>query len=126
MKVCIYCTSGEDFNTFGYEIIEEFNFKNYVVKVIEFKSLNDLIEFSNKINSELIITNSNNVISFNKENECYSLDFINNFIIKSFKISSTCTIKTNFHFNLSFLFVLFIYISLLLLYDIWLVFAIVF
>ena len=82
MKICFYCTSGRDFKTFDYKIIEEFNFKDYVVKVIEFKSLNDLIEFSNKINSELIITNSNNVLSFNKENEYYSLDFINNFLEK--------------------------------------------
>ena len=82
MKICFYCTSGRDFETFDYKIIEKFNFKDYVVKVIEFKSLNDLIEFSNKINSELIITNSNNLISFNKENECYSLDFINNFLEK--------------------------------------------
>ena len=82
MKFCFYCTSGRDFKTFDYKIIEEFNFIDYVVKVIEFKSLNDLIEFSNKINSELIITNSNNVISFNKEDECYSLDFINNFLEK--------------------------------------------
>ena len=73
MKICFYCTSGRDFKTFDYKIIEEFNFKDYVVKVIE---------FSNKINSELIITNSNNVISFNKEDECYSLDFINNFLEK--------------------------------------------
>ena len=82
MKICFYCTSGRDFITFDYKIIEEFEFKDYVVKIIEFKSLNDLIEFSNKINSELIITNSNNVISFNKENERYSLDFINNFLEK--------------------------------------------
>ena len=34
MKICFYCTSGRDFKTFDYEIIEEFNFKNYIVKVI--------------------------------------------------------------------------------------------
>ena len=82
MKFCFFCTSGRDFNNFDYEIIEEFNFKNYVVKVIEIKTLNELIEFSNKIKYELIITNSINVISFNKEKEFYSLDFINNFLDK--------------------------------------------
>ena len=80
MKICIYCTSGEDFNTFGYEIIEEFNFKNYVVKVIEFKTLNEIFEFSNKIGYELILTESTNVIWHKKEKENYTVNIINRFL----------------------------------------------
>ena len=80
MKICFYCTSGRDFNNFGYEIIEEFNFKNYVVKVIGFKTLNELIEFSNKIKYELILTVSTNVISHKKELENYSVNTINRFL----------------------------------------------
>ena len=80
MKICFYCTSGKDFKTFDYKIIEEFNFKDYVVKVLEFKTLNDLNEFSNKIGYELIWTKSNNVISFDIDDECYSVDFIKNFL----------------------------------------------
>ena len=80
MKICFYCTSGKDFNTFDYEIIEEFNFKNYIVKVIEFKTLNELIEFSNKIGYELILTDSKNVICYKKEMENYTLNTINRFL----------------------------------------------
>ena len=80
MKICFYCTSGRDFNNFGYEIIEEFNFKNYVVKVIGFKTFNELIEFSNKIKYELILTVSTNVISHKKELENYSVNTINRFL----------------------------------------------
>ena len=80
MKICFYCTSGKDFNNFGYEIIEEFNFKNYIVKVIEFKTLNELIEFSNKIGYELILTDSINVIYHKKEMENYNINTINRFL----------------------------------------------
>ena len=80
MKICFYCTSGRDFNNFDYEIIEEFNFKNYVVKVIEFKTLNELIEFSNKIGYELILTDSENVICYKKEMENYTINTINKFL----------------------------------------------
>ena len=80
MKICFYCTSGRDFNNFGYEIIEEFNFKNYVVKVFEFKTLNELIEFSNKIGYELILTDSKNVICHKKEMENYTVNIINRFL----------------------------------------------
>lgn len=80
MKICFYCTSGRDFKTFGFKIIEEFNFKEYIVKVFEINTLHDLFDFSNKINSELILTNSCNVICPNKEKEDYSLTFINNFL----------------------------------------------
>ena len=52
----------------------------YEIELVVTYKCNPAFEFSNKINSELIITNSNNVISFNKENERYSLDFINNFL----------------------------------------------
>ena len=43
MKVCIYCTSGEDFNTFGYEIIEEFKFKYYDVLQILYNVNNKIL-----------------------------------------------------------------------------------
>lgn len=82
MKLCFYCTSGRDFETFDFKVIEEFNFKDYVVKVFEIISIEGLYYFSNKINSELIMTNSTNVIYPNPEKENYSLDFINNFLNK--------------------------------------------
>ena len=80
MKICFYCTSGKDFKTFDYKIIEEFNFKNYIAKVIEFKTLNELIEFSNKIGYELILTDSENVICYKKEMENYTINTINKFL----------------------------------------------
>jgi hypothetical protein len=80
MKICFYCTSGRDFKNYDYKIIEEFNFKDYVVKVFEINNLNELFEFGNKINSELVLANSRNVISHNKEEEVYTVDFINNFL----------------------------------------------
>ena len=80
MKICFYRTSGRDFETFGYKIIEEFKFKYYVVKVIEIKSLAELIEFVNKIKYELIITDTSNIIYYKKEKENYSLDTINRFL----------------------------------------------
>lgn len=78
MNLCFYCTSGRDFLTFDFEVIEEFNFKCYVVKVLEINTLKDLICFSNLINSELILTDSSIVIYPNKEN--YSVDIINHFL----------------------------------------------
>lgn len=80
MKICFYCTSGRDFKNYDYKIIEEFNFKDYVVKVFEINTLNELFEFANKINSELVLTDSRNVISHNKDKEVYTVDFINNFL----------------------------------------------
>ena len=80
MKFCFYRTSGRNFNSFDYEIIEEFNFKNYIVKVIEFKTLNELIEFSDKIGYELILTDSKNVICYKKEMENYTINTINKFL----------------------------------------------
>ena len=80
MKICFYRTSGKDFNTFDYEIIEKFNFKNYVVKVLEFKTLNELIDFSDKIGYELILTDSRNVICYKKELENYDVNTINRFL----------------------------------------------
>lgn len=82
MKLCFYCTSGRDFETFDIKVIEQYNFKEYVVKVFEFISLEGLYYFRNKINNELIITDSTNVIYPNPEKENYSLDFINNFLHK--------------------------------------------
>ena len=80
MNICFYCTSGRDFKTYDYKIIEEFNFKDYVVKVFEINSLNELFEFANRINSELVLTDSCNVICPNKEKEVFTVDFINNFL----------------------------------------------
>lgn len=79
MKICFYCTSGRDFKTFGFKIIEEFKFKEYVVKVFEINTLDELFDFSNKINSELVLTDSRNVLYHDIEKEDYSLTFINNF-----------------------------------------------
>lgn len=80
MKICFYCTSGRDFKNYDYKIIEEFNFKDYVVKVFEINTLNELFEFGNKINSELVLTDSRNVICHDIEKEVYTVDFINNFL----------------------------------------------
>ena len=82
MKICFYCTSGRDFKNYDYKIIEEFNFKDYVVKVFEINTLNELFEFGNKINSELVLTDSRNVLYHDIEKEDYSLTFINNFLDK--------------------------------------------
>lgn len=82
MKLCFYCTTGRDFKTFNYKIIEQFEFKRYFVKVLEIKNVKDLYNFSNIINSELILTDSSNVIYHNREEENYSLDFINIFLNK--------------------------------------------
>lgn len=82
MKLCFYCTSGRDFETFDYKVIEEFKFKEYVVKVFEIISPSGLYQFSNKIKFNLLLTDSSNVLCYNKEEENYSLDFINNFLNK--------------------------------------------
>lgn len=80
MKICVYHTSGREVKDYGFRIIEEFNFKYYHVLVIEFNSLVDLVEFINKTNHELILTDSSNVICYNKEEENYSVDVINKFL----------------------------------------------
>ena len=82
MNLCFYCTTGRDFKTFDYKVIHAFEFKNYFVKVIEIKNVIDLYDFSNKINSELVLTNSCNVIHPNKEKEDYSIEFIKIFTNK--------------------------------------------
>ena len=82
MKICVYCTSGREVKNYGFRTIEEFNFKYYHVLVIEFNSLVDLVEFRNKTNHELIMTDSTNILYINPEKENYSLEFINNFLDK--------------------------------------------
>ena len=82
MKLCFYRTTGKDFNTYDFKVIYKFNFKNYVVKVLEINNLTDLLEFGNKINSELILTDSCIVIHPNKEKENYSVEFLNIFLNK--------------------------------------------
>lgn len=82
MKLCFYCTSGRDFKTFGFKVIEDLEFKDYVVKVIEINTLNGLISFRNMVNHELILTDSFNVLYPNIEKENYSVEFINKFLAK--------------------------------------------
>ena len=82
MNLCFYRTTGKDFETFDFKVIYKFNFKDYVVKVIEINTLKDLIYFSNLIDFELILTDSSNVICPDKEKENYSLDFIKIFTNK--------------------------------------------
>lgn len=82
MKLCFYCTSGRDFESFDFKVIEQFKFEGYVVKVFEIISIEGLYYFSNKINKELIMTDSTNIIDINPEEENYSIDFINNFLDK--------------------------------------------
>lgn len=82
MNLCFYCTSGRNFKTFGFKVIEELEFRDYVVKVIEINTINGLISFRNMINKELILTDSFNVLYPNIEKEFYSLEFINKFLAK--------------------------------------------
>ena len=82
MNLCFYCTSGRDFKTFDYKVIYQFEFKQYFVKVIEIETIKDLYNFSNKINSDLVLTDTTNVICYNKEAENYSIEFINIFLNK--------------------------------------------
>lgn len=82
MKLCFYCTTGRDFESFDFKVIEEFKFKQYVVKVFEIISPDGLYYFSNKIKLDLLLTNSSNVICYNKKVENYSIDFINDFLNK--------------------------------------------
>ena len=82
MKLCFYCTTGKDFNTYDFKVIYNFEINDYVVKVIEINTLMDLIRFSNLIDSELILTDSSIVIHPNKEKEKYSREFIKIFLNK--------------------------------------------
>lgn len=82
MKLCFYCTSGRDFESFDFKVIDRYNFKGYVVKVFEIISIEGLYYFSNKIKLDLLLTDTSNVICYNKEEENYSVDFINNFLNK--------------------------------------------
>lgn len=82
MKICVYRTSGREVKNYGFRIIEEFIFKYYHVLVIEFNSLVDLVEFRNKTNHELIMTDSTNITYINPEKENYSLEFIKLFLNK--------------------------------------------
>ena len=82
MNLCFYCTTGRDFKTFDYKVIHAFEFKNYFVKVIEIKNVIDLYDFSNKIKLDLLITDTRNVICYNRKVENYSTEFIDNFLNK--------------------------------------------
>ena len=82
MNLCFYCTTGRDFKTFDYKVIHTFEFKNYFVKVIEIKNVIDLYDFSNKIKLDLLITDTSNVICYNRKVENYSIEFIDIFLNK--------------------------------------------
>ena len=82
MNLCFYCTTGRDFKTFDYKVIHAFEFKNYFVKVIEIKNVIDLYDFSNKIKLDLLITDTRNVICYNRKVENYSTEFIEIFLNK--------------------------------------------
>lgn len=79
MKLCFYCTTGTDFKTFGFKVIEDLEFKDYVVKVIEINTLNGLISFRNMVNHELILTDSFNVIRYKKKTKIIRLNLLISF-----------------------------------------------
>lgn len=78
MEFIVYTTSGKNFNTFNYNVIKEFNFKYYIAKIIEINNLNDLIDFTNKCNKEIIITD-NIGVCYDLEREGYSSDYVDDF-----------------------------------------------
>lgn len=78
MKFIVYSTSGNNFNTFNYNVIKEFNLDCYIVKLIEVNNLNELIDFMNKCNKEIILTD-NTTICFDLECEGYSKNYISDF-----------------------------------------------
>ena len=78
MKFIVYSTSGDNFNTFNYNVIKEFNFKYSNPKIIEINNLNELIDFMNKCNKEIILTD-NTSICYDLEDEGYSKNYITDF-----------------------------------------------
>lgn len=78
MKFIVYTTSGKNFNTFNYNVIKEFNFKYSIAKIIEINNLNELTEFMNKRNKEIILTD-NTSICYDLEDEGYSKNYVLDF-----------------------------------------------
>lgn len=81
MKFIVYTTSGKNFDTFNYNVIKEINLKRYTVKIIEINNLNDLIDFMNKYNDQIIITD-NTGVCYDLEHEGYSSGYIDDFKAK--------------------------------------------
>ena len=78
MKFIVYNTSGKNSNTFNYNVIKELNFKHYTVKIIEINNLSELIDFTNKCNEEIILTD-NTAVCYDLEREGYSKDYVSDF-----------------------------------------------
>lgn len=78
MKFIVYTTSAKNFNTFNYNVIKEFNFKYLIAKIIEINNLNELIDFMNKCENEIILTD-NTSICFDLEDEGYSNNYVMDF-----------------------------------------------
>ena len=78
MKFIVYATSGKNFNTFNYNVIKEFKFKYFIAKIIEINNLNDLIDFMNKCNEQIIITD-NTGVCYDLKDEGYSSDYVDEF-----------------------------------------------
>ena len=78
MKFIAYTTSGKNFNTFNYNVTKEINLKRYTVKIIEINNVDELIDFMNKYNKEIIITDNTDVC-YDLEREGYSKDYVVDF-----------------------------------------------
>ena len=78
MKFIVYNTSGKNFNTFNYNVTKEISFKHYTVKIIEINNLNELIDFMNKCNNDIILTD-NIAVCYDLEREGYSKDYVSDF-----------------------------------------------
>ena len=78
MKFIAYTTSGKNFNTFNYNVTKEINLKRYTVKIIEINNLDELIDFMNKYNEEIILTDNTDVC-YELEREGYSKSYVSDF-----------------------------------------------
>ena len=78
MKFIVYNTSGKNSNTFNYNVIKELNLKHYTVHIIEINNLNELIDFMNKCNEEIILTD-NTGVCWDLEREGYSKSYVSDF-----------------------------------------------
>ena len=78
MKFIVYNTSGKNSNTFNYNVIKELNLKHYNVHIIEINNLNELIDFMDKCNEEIILTD-NTEVCYDLEREGYSKSYVSDF-----------------------------------------------
>ena len=78
MKFIVYNTSGKNPNTFNYNVIKELNLEDYTVHIIEINNLNELIDFMNKCNNGIILTD-NTAVCYDLEREGYSKDYVADF-----------------------------------------------